>query len=283
MKKLLPEKFPRGLDEIPGPPKFLYIVGKLPPEGYKYLIVVGSRRLTSYGIDATRALIRGLAGYPVVIVSGLAQGIDTIALTAGLDAGLRTIAFPGSGLDPEVIVPSSNRLLAERIVSQGGCLLSEYDPTFPAAEWTFPQRNRLMAGMAHAVLIVEAAMKSGTMITARLALDYNRDVLAVPGSIFSPVSVGTHYLIKNGATPITSSSDLLTALGFAPGSTSARTAELDNCSPLEKKILEVLANPAPRDEIIRTAGLPAPEVNTTLSIMELKGLIKEEYGEIRRT
>jgi len=250
-------------------------------ENLVFLCVVGSRKYTSYGRDITEKLIEGLAGYPVVIVSGLALGIDSIAHQKAIDVGLKTIAFPGSGLKEKVIYPKSNFGLAQRIIEKGGCLLSEFEPDFEATQWSFPCRNRLMTGISRAVLVTEAEQKSGTLITARMATDYNRDVLAVPGSVFSSNSVGTNRLIRQGATPITNSDELLEALGFNVTQKLFEEKNLDNCSAEEKEILEMLREPISRDEITRRLGKSISEINTLLSIMEIKGLIKEEMGEIR--
>ncbi|NCU28960.1 MAG: DNA-protecting protein DprA, partial [Candidatus Moranbacteria bacterium] len=178
--KLKPDEFPPQLLEIPQPPKNLYIRGKLPDPDLTYLAIVGSRNYTSYGKDICEKLIKGLKGYPIVIVSGLALGIDSIAHKMALSVGLKTIAFPGSGLSDKAIYPKTNIFLAQEIIENDGCLISEFEPDFISTLYSFPQRNRLMAGMSKAVLIIEAEEKSGTLITARLALDYNKDVLAVP-------------------------------------------------------------------------------------------------------
>lgn len=280
--KLKPEKFPRALMEIPQPPKELYVRGILPPEDYVYLAVVGSRKHTSYGKDVCERLIKGLKGYPIVIVSGLALGIDSIAHRAALSAGLLTLAMPGSGLDNKVLYPRSNANLADDIVRNGGCMLSEFPPTMKAELYTFPQRNRLMAGISKATLVIEAADKSGTLITARMALDYNRDVLVVPGSILSGTSLGTNKLIKQGAVPITSSEDLLEALGFeVEKSKENKSDKYKDCGKDELKIIELLKEPMERDELIRTSGMETANASALLSIMEIKELIKEELGEIR--
>ncbi len=282
IRKISKEEFPKSLLEIPQPPKELYIIGELPPENAIYLCVVGSRKFTSYGKDACQKLIDGLRGYPIIIVSGLAMGIDTFAHQAALKAGLKTISFPGSGLSEKVLHPQINIRLAKEIIESGGCLISEFEPDFKAAPWSFPMRNRLMAGISKAVLIIEAEDKSGTLITARMATDYNRDVYAVPGSINSLSSKGTNSLIRQGATPITCVDDLLLALGFEVKIDENKQAKLfADCSPEEKEILDLLREPMSRDEIIRELGSPTPEVNAMLSIMEIKGLIKEEMGEIR--
>ena len=229
-------------------------------------------------------LIAGLAGYPIAIVSGLAIGIDTIAHKAALKAKLSTIAFPGSGLDRSVLHPSSNKKLADEIIYAGGALVAEYEPLMPAGIHTFPKRNRLMAALSKASLIIEAGEKSGTLITARLALDYNREVLAVPGSIFNPGSKGTNSLIRLGATPITCSKDILEALGFnTPTDEESKQASLfSNLSENEQKIVELLqVEPLPRDELIMLSSLSAALANSNLAVLEIKGLIKETMGEVR--
>ncbi len=281
--KLKSEQFPKPLLEIPQPPKTLYIRGKLPSADLIYLAVVGSRKYTSYGKDICEKLIRGLKGYPIVIVSGLAMGIDSIAHRTALEVGLITMSFPGSGLDNSVLYPRTNIKLAQEIVDSGGCLISEFLPDAISQLYSFPQRNRLMAGISKAVLIIEAEEKSGTLITARMALDYNRDVLAVPGSAFSSNSNGTNSLIKQGATPVTKSDDVLIALGFEiekPRQTDAE--KYADCSKEEMKMIGLLREPIERDELVRISGMKIAEANALLSIMEIKDLIKEELGEIRK-
>ncbi|MEK7575191.1 MAG: DNA-processing protein DprA [Patescibacteria group bacterium] len=284
MQKLPSNKWPSRLKEIPDKPKELWIEGRLPPDEHKYLCVVGARKYSEYGKQAVEKLIAGLRGYPVVIVSGLALGIDSIAHHAALDAGLTTLAIPGSGLDPSVLYPASHRQLAEKIVAKGGALLSEFEPDFKATPYSFPQRNRIMAGLSDAVLVVEAELKSGTLITSKYATEYNRDVFTIPGSIFSSTSAGPHMLIRLGATPITSSAELLDALGLAPTEPSTlNPSTYSDCSPDELKIIALLQTPTSRDELIRASGLSARETNTVLSMMEIKGLIKESLGEIHLT
>src|SRR4051812_17012803 len=194
------EQFPRLLNEIPDRPKRLFVRGELPSDEYKFLAVVGSRACTPYGRQAVTHLIDGLRGYPIVIVSGLAYGADAEAHKAALKAGLPTVGVPGSGLDWDVLYPRANVGLAKEILKAGGALLSEFKPDMKAADYTFPQRNRIMAGLCKATLIIEAKEKSGSLITARLAADFNRDVLVVPGQIFSAESKGTHQFLRLGAT-----------------------------------------------------------------------------------
>ncbi len=277
--KLEPGAFPSLLKQINDPPKVLYLEGKIPSEDNKWLCVVGSRKFSRYGQDACQKLVGELAGYPVVIVSGLALGIDTIAHKTALKAGLKTIAIPGSGLDRSVLHPHSNRRLADEIVESGGALLSELDPTEPAGVHTFPRRNRIMAGLAHAVLIIEAGDKSGTLITARLATDYNREVMVIPGSIFSPTCAGSNRLINQGAHPVTCGSDILQVLGFDVAE--QPKLKLQDLTPDEKRVIEILTDPMSRDDLVVALNLPVSAANTLLSVMEIKGIIKESLGEIR--
>jgi len=208
------EQIPFQLTQIPGPPKKLYVMGVLPKPSTKIICIIGSRKYSSYGEEVTKKLISGLKGYDICIVSGLAIGIDGIAHRAAMDAGLTTIAFPGSGLNSDVIYPRQHTDLANDIVLSGGALISEFRPDQHAFRWTFPVRNRLMAGISEALVVIEAGEKSGTLITSRLALDYNKNIGAVPGDIFSPLSIETNKLIRNGATPITCSEDILEILGL---------------------------------------------------------------------
>ena len=278
--ELSPEQFPPLLREINDPPKKLWLEGQLPDADYIYLTVVGSRRHSRYGQEAAEKLIADLSGYPIAIVSGLAIGLDAIAHEAALAAGLPTVAVPGSGLDRTVLHPPSNRQLADKIVAAGGALLSELEPRAPAGIHTFPRRNRIMAGLAKAVLIIEASEKSGTLITARLALDYNREVLAVPGSIFAPAAFGPNQLIRQGATPITTGEELLLALGFE-STDEAGTIIPDNLSRPEQLVIELLTfESQPRDELIKQLKLSPSEVNSLLAAMEIKGLVRESMGEM---
>lgn len=282
IQQLKPAQFPPLLQEIPDAPKVLYYKGQIPKwENYKFLAVVGSRRYSSYGKDVCEKLISGLKDYNVVIVSGLALGIDSIAHKAALANGLKTISVPGSGLDEVVLHPHSHKKLAQEIVDNGGCLISEYEPTMPAAVWTFTQRNRIMAGMCHATLLIEAAERSGTLITARLALDYDREVLVVPHDITRATSKGVHQFLKLGATPVTESGDILRALNILElKSSDAEPARA--LSEQEQKVFDILSRDTmSKDELIEKLNMPITETNILLSAMELKGLIKEELGKVR--
>ena len=281
IKQLKKQDWPEALLEINDPPEQLNYRGQQPDWSSVFLTVVGSRRYSQYGKEVCEKLISGLKGYDITIVSGLALGIDGIAHKSALSNGLKTIAVPGSGIDKSVLYPSSNRGLAEQILKAGGTLLSEFDPLEPANIWTFPQRNRIMAGLAKTVLIIEATDRSGTLITARLALDYNREVCVVPASIFSRYGMGSNKLLRQGATAINTSDDLLETLGFkSETDSSQKELNFDDCSPEEKQILELLKEPKNRNELIQQSQLTASQTNILLSSMEIKGFIKESLGKI---
>jgi len=205
-----------SLLEIPEPPDTLWVRGALPDSTYKKLAVVGSRALTPYGQEACEALIAGLAGYPISIISGLALGGDACAHRAALTAGLHTVAIPGSGLNDRVMSPQTNLGLAKEILASGGALVSEHPPSEAARPAYFPSRNRIVVGMSDAVLIIEAGERSGTLITARLAHEYNRNLMCVPHRIGDPNSEGTHQFIRLGAELVSSSKDFLETLGLEP-------------------------------------------------------------------
>lgn len=282
IKKIPKEDFPKQLLEIPQPPKDLWILGEIPKENLIYLCVVGSRKYTSYGKEICEKLISSLSGYPVVIVSGFSIGMDTIAHKTALENNIKTIVFPGSGLSTDCIYPRSNIKMVDEIIQKGGCFISEFEPNFKATQWSFPMRNRLMAGMSKAILVIEAEEKSGTLITARLATEYNKDVFSVPGSVFSQNSKGTNFLIKQGATPITKEEDLLDALGFQEDKNKTKQKSLfEDLSEEEKSIIKLLREPKSKDELVRELKMPIQQLSTILTILEIKGLIKEEYGEIR--
>ncbi len=285
--------FPPLLREINDPPDKLFALGNLEPlldsnteNGITILCVVGARKYSNYGKEVTEKLIAGLKGYNVCIVSGLALGIDSIAHRAALAADIYTVAFPGSGLDDSVMYPRSHLDLSREIVERGGALLSEFEPLQKSDIWTFPSRNRLMAGISHATLVVEAELKSGSLITSRYSTDYNRDVGTIPGHIFSPLSAGPHMLIRNGATPVTCTDDLLELLGFArrEGQSSLPFSN-DKIAMLginEKKIINMLQRgPCGKDSLIRQLGIDTREANTIISVMELDGYIKEGGGVVR--
>jgi len=268
------------LTEIPDAPDRLWVRGTPAPTGTKYLAVVGSRALTSYGMEACTKLIKGLAGYPVSIVSGLALGADSCAHRAALSAGLHTIAIPGSGLSDTVLSPRSNLGLAHDILDAGGLLVSEHPPEYLPHAYDFPSRNRIMAGMSDAVLMVEACDKSGTLITARLAGEYGKELLCIPHRIGDANAYGAELYIRNGATLVATSEHLLEALKLTPAEKQVRTHP--SLQGNELLVHTVLVNPLERDAVVRITGLPTSDVITVLITLELKGLVREEFGLWRR-
>jgi DNA processing protein len=275
---------PLQLREIQQPPEKLWLRGTMPREGTKLLAVVGSRALTSYGREACEYLIKGLAGYPISIVSGLALGADACAHRAALSAGLHTIAIPGSGLSEDALYPRENLGLARDIVKASGALLSEHEPEHCARSYDFPSRNRIMVGLADAVLIVEAGERSGSLITARLAADYNRDLLCVPHRIKDRNSYGIHQFLRLGATLVAEPEHILEALGFealeeAGSNGTRRSFELNESEAI---LFALLAESRSRDELIRGAGLPVHEALATLGTLELRGIISEKFGSWHR-
>lgn len=272
------EKHPPLLTHIPTPPETLYIRGALPDTSHTFLTVIGSRKYSDYAEEVLNLLIEGLKGHPFVIVSGLALGIDALAHKKALDVNLPTLAIPGSGLDDSVLYPKTNRPLAHSILESGGCLLSEFDPLTRAQPWTFPQRNRIMAGISHGVLAIECRAKSGTRITTRFATEYSREVLAVPGDITEKKSEGTNILIQEGATPVTSAEDILSVF---------RTQKeialpFERLSEEEVYILSILKTPRTPKELETLATLPPHRLTVVLSSLEIKGKIFHALGKIQR-
>jgi DNA processing protein len=264
--------YPRLLKEIYDSPPVLYFRGLLLPDEW-CLAVVGTRRATVYGKQVTEEITADLARSQITVVSGLARGIDTIAHRAALEAGGRTLAVFACGLD--MVYPAENERLARDIMAQGA-LISEYPlGTRPRAE-NFPRRNRILSGLSLGVLITEAGETSGAMITARMALEQNREVFAVPGSVLSPASRGTNRLIQEGAKLVRGYTDILEELNLM---TVARQMEMREVLPesaTESVLLKQLsAEPSHIDEVCRRSGLPAATVSGTLAMMELKGLVRQ--------
>ena len=238
--------------------------------------------MTRYGQEACERLIAGLAGYPISVVSGLALGIDTCAHKAALAAGLHTLVLPGSGLDDAVLYPRSNRPFAKEILKAGGGFLSEYPPDESSRVYYFPERNRLMVGLSDAVLVIEAGAKSGTLITARLASEYNRDLLCIPHRIGDPHAFGPHLFIRLGAALVAEPLHILEALGIPPREGASQGAAPSDLEDAELVIWNMLEEPMTRDEILRGASGAAGEMLTALVALELRGLIKEEFGAWHR-
>lgn len=247
----------------------------------RILTVVGSRKHTTYGRQALEMLLASLKGEEVVILSGLALGIDGLAHRAAHTNNLITVAIPGSGLSGKVLYPSSHRTLAEEIITEHGALISELEADIPAAPWTFPQRNRIMAALSDALLIVEAEEKSGTLITARLALELGRDIGAVPGEIFSPTSAGTNMLIHEGAYSISSPSDLFALLHLSEKNNEKKKEQVEY-TPDERIIMNFLNEPTSKDALLKHSELSFENFLTAFSSLEINGCLQESFGEVRR-
>lgn len=271
---LLDDIYPPLLKEIYDPPAVLFLRGVLPDPIRRHLAVVGSRKASEYGIRVTQEMVKPLVAAGVVIVSGLAYGIDAIAHDTTLNAGGTTIAILGSGVDDESIYPSQNRALASRILSGGGALLSEFPLGTHPLKQHFPFRNRIIAGISHGTLVVEAALKSGSLITARCALESGRDVFAVPGSIYSETSQGPHNLIKLGATPVTCVQDLLGLEAPTPIENMYQPRGEEETAVWSR----LTTMPIHIDEIIRATQLPPHKVGSTLTMLEIKGAVRHHGG-----
>ncbi len=269
--------YPPRLKEIADPPPLIYLRGQILPEDERSVAVVGTRKATAYGRETATSITTDLARNGVTIVSGLARGIDSVAHRAVLDVGGRTIAVLGNGLDS--VYPPENARLA-REVEEHGALMSEYPLGVRPDARHFPRRNRLMSGMTLGTLVVEAGETSGALWTVRHALEQNREVFCVPGSIFSPLSRGTNMLIQDGAKLVLSFKDILeelnlTAVTHQMEMRSILQPEDDNEALLLNKINY---EPVHIDDIQRSSQLPTPVVSSALTMMELKGLVKQVGG-----
>ncbi|HSP06131.1 MAG TPA: DNA-processing protein DprA, partial [Acidobacteriota bacterium] len=279
---LTDDSYPSLLRMIPDPPLVLYVRGDLEPNE-PCVAMVGSRKATPYGLNVTQLFSKDLAAAGVTIVSGLARGIDAAAHNAALNAGGRTLAVLGSGVD--IIYPAEHRNLADRIAA-GGAVLSEYPLGTPPNRENFPIRNRIISGLCAAVVIVEASMKSGSLITARMAMEQGREVLAVPGSVFNESSQGCHALIRDGAALAQSWKDVAQAL---PEEISRKISVVDerpetdesDLTDREKSIIALLSFEQPRhvDQLAGLAGMQAQDVLGTLVGLELKNYIEQMPGK----
>jgi DNA processing protein len=269
-------RYPQQLLAIHDPPPVLYLLGDLSPADDWAVAVVGTRGASPYGREVARALASDLAQAGVTIVSGLARGIDAQAHQAALDCGGRTLAVMGSGLD--VVYPWEHKKLAAAIASSGA-LISEYGLGVQPEAGNFPARNRIISGLSRGVIVVEAGDQSGALITARMAADQGRDVFAVPGSIFTRNSRGTNRLIRDGAYPVLSASDVLEALNLTAVTEHVQAQMLFPTDATEALLLEGLSeDPTHIDDVGRTSGLPIATVSSTLALMELKGLVRQVGG-----
>lgn len=267
----------RDLPHIPDPPKKLFIRGKLPAKRVKTVAIVGTRKPSAYGREIATKIASECAKNGIVVVSGLALGIDSIAHRAAIDSGGKTIAILANGVDK--IYPRSHEDLGQKILQTNGAILSEYPNNTPARPWQFLARNRIVSGLADAVVIIEAASRSGTLSTANHALDQGKEIFAVPGNITSPLSAGCNQLIKNGANPLTSVEDLLDFL--IPDRFEKQTQLFKGDTREENVILEFLSKngTTSSDVIIKQTKLSASEFNQAITMLELKGLALNNGGE----
>lgn len=269
-------RYPERLRQVYAPPPLIYVWGEVLPQDDLSVSVVGTRRATVYGRQATERIVSGLARAGVTIISGLARGIDSYAHKTTLDSGGRTLAVLGCGVD--VVYPSENARLARSIVERGA-LISEYPLGSPPESGNFPARNRLISGLSRGTLVVEADMTSGALITAKFAVEQNRDVFAVPGSILARASEGTNWLIQTGAKLTTSPEDILEELNLVAVGRQLEMRELLPADETESALLRHLsAEPRHVDEVARATGLPIATVTSTLTMMELKGLVRQMGG-----
>lgn len=267
------DDYPALLRQIDHPPPVLYVRGQLLPTDELAVALVGTRRASAYGREVTHLLATELARNGVTVVSGLALGIDAVAHRSSLEAGGRTIAVLGSGVDQ--IYPFQHRTLAQEI-SANGALVSEYPlGTRPEAN-NFPPRNRIISGVSRAIAIIEAGERSGALITAGFAAEQGREVFAVPGNILNPGSMGCNELIRQGANPLLAVRDLLEYLDLAQWDRQHAARQLMPPDPLEQQLLAHLSHePRHVDELVRQSTLGAPQVSSLLAMMELKGMVRQ--------
>jgi len=288
------QSYPKILKEIFAPPPILYFKGQLNKGKKNRLAVVGSRKHSAYAEKIITELLAPVIKAGIEIVSGLALGVDSLAHQATINYQGTTIAILGSGLDANYLYPPSNRQLAEDIINSGGGLISEFPPATPPYKYNFPQRNRIISGLAQATLVIEAKAQSGSLITAHYALEQNREVAAIPGNIFSEFSLGTNNLIKLGAKMVTKAEDILEI--FRLENIPLTTNQI-NANKIKKyqayqtenktemlvynllKAAQERAEKISADEIIKKSNLDTAIINSTLSILEIKGLVKnDEFG-----
>lgn len=273
------EAYPSRLKEIYDSPPVLYIRGRFAPEDDWSLAVVGTRRPTYYGREVTEQIVGDLARNRITIVSGLAKGIDATAHRAALDSGGRSIAVFGCGLD--IVYPRDHVKLAREVMERGA-LVSEFPLGTPPRRENFPLRNRIMSGLSLGVMVVEAGKGSGALITTGHALEQNREVFAVPGSVLSSASRGTNRLIQEGAKLVLGANDILEELNLTMAVQQVEVKELVPATKTESTILQILRNLSPEpthiDEVGHQSRLPIATVSSTLAMMELKGMVKQVGG-----
>ncbi len=270
------ESYPARLREIDQPPPVLYLRGEYLPDDVFAVAIVGTRRVTPYGRQVTEEIASFLAANGITVVSGLARGVDAVAHTAALKAGGRTIGVLGSGVDR--IYPPEHRALAEQMVERGA-VVSDYAPGTPPDASNFPPRNRIISGLSLAVVVIEAGETSGALITAEFAAEQGREIFAVPGSILAPQSKGTNKLIQNGAQPLLTASDLMQALNLTRMGEHKAARKILPSDEVEAKLLAALGEqPVHVDELGNQTGLPIEKVSATLTLMELKGMVRQVGG-----
>jgi len=271
--------YPDLLKRIADPPSVLYCRGNISLLSTFCFAVVGTRNVSEYGRQVSAELAGNLAAGGITVVSGLALGVDAIAHRAALDAAGRTVAVLGAGVDDACIGPPSNRPLAQRILHEGGCIVSEYPAGFGAHPRTFPARNRIISGLSHGILVIEADRQSGSLITARCALEQDRDVFAVPGSIYWPRSAGTNWLIAQGARPAMSAHSIREHYQLRQESLPELALSTDD--PVHAGILALLRTDGPKslDAIVAATEAQPARVMSAVALLELKGsLIHQSNG-----
>jgi len=270
--------YPQNLLEIDSAPPALYIKGEIVSSDINAVAIVGARKMTSYGREVTEKFAGELASYGLTIISGLARGVDTIAHKGALSVGGRTLAVVASGLDK--IYPPENTALANEII-KNGAIISEYPLGYPALPTNFPTRNRIISGLAKAVLVVEGETKSGTLLTAGAAAEQGRTVFAIPGQITSPMSGAPLFLIQNGAKMAISVNDILDELNLQVKVDREAIEGVLPSGKDEERLIEILSNePLHLDEIARISSQPVNEISARLTIMELKGMVRNLGGGV---
>lgn len=268
-------KYLQIVDTIDKSPETLYFIGKLPETRRPTVAIVGSRKPTAYGKEVTYRIANDLASRGIIIVSGLALGVDGIAHRAALDAGGTTLAVLANSVD--IIYPATHKGLSTDIINSGGAIISEYEPVTEARDFQFLDRNRIVSGLSDAVIVTEAAARSGTLSTVMHALNQGREVFVVPGNITSPLSAGCNNLIKQGAHPITCAEDVIEII--APDLLRPQTSLALGTNPIESKIIELLQSGVrDGDELLTMAGTTVPEFSTAMTMLEISGTIRPLGG-----
>ncbi len=274
-------KYPENLKLIDDAPIVLYVRGNLKRSDTRAVAIVGTRSMTAYGREIAKKFAEELTGFGITIISGLAIGVDVEAQRSALKAGGRTISVLASGLD--TISPISNKALALEFIKNSGAIVSEYPLGYQPHPYDFPVRDRLISGMAKAVVVIEGRMKSGTFYTVKAAADQGRPVFAIPGPITSPASEGPNYLIQNGAKLVTDVKDILEELNMQFKVDIEAVEKIIPTDRSEAKLVEILeVEPMHLDELVRITGGKTSEVSARLIILEMKGLVKNLGGGIYR-